>query len=965
MGKMGISPLRVLGKKLSCGQVSGCYRLWVEVCEKPMPQARKPREPRVLCFIAIFLMLLAVSATQLSADTISGTIKDPSGAVVAGARIEISGESLSQPVVLTTDSAGKFTAPNLSAGKYAVKVSKEGFGDIETNLELQGSAELALSLTIAAQQTSINVTGKAAAYVNSDPVYRQLRDLGLGTSYHCENFTLRMDVGTFELKSGTLTLFALVNRFETGAIFVGQGHFSLKPMARLDVQELKRRTGNETAEADFGDVVFRFSGGVYPQFSGALGQQVETPKEAVEVFQRWKNRVRHRHEVPEGFTQAILEDDTVDNVDADVAAAIYNPKHPAFMNAYMNGTPHKDLRFFIRTRVGAIPQLDSPEEVGLINVNGGGMDDGIWYLQHLVSELKVHTASSEEDRRLFATKRYNIETVIGKNNRLASRATITFAALVPGERVLKFGLLANLRVLRVSDENGKDLHFIQEDRKQDGSFYTVLDEAPEVGKEHAITVEYAGDKVVYEAGDGSYYIAARTSWYPNLNGFGEKALYDLTFKVPHGNVVISVGKLQGQSTEEGFAVSHWVTPVPVAVAGFNYGRYTRMDFPDPVTHYTISGYYLSELPNSLRAFGGSPGGSINSAIQANALAAMAPGAMTKYVLDQTRAQMQVCSFYFGKAPYDHIEITEQPNFNFGQSWPNLVYLPISAYIDSTQRWMLFGRIDQKFTGFVQEVTPHEVAHQWFGHGVGWASYHDQWLSEGFAEFAAGLFLQQAMGPKWQKDYIEFWQRLHQRMLEKNNWGVAANDAGPIWMGLRLVSPRSEQGYVNLTYPKGAYVLSMLRSVMYSDEPKVENRDQAFIDMMHEFMETHVDKPASTESFKTVAEKHMTKVMDLQKNGRLDWFFNEWVYGTQVPRYALKYDVQPEGGNQVKIKMEITQSEVDGSFVMFVPVFADFGKGMIRLGQVPVTGNTRRTVIFHVDKAPKKVELNAYKDVLER
>ena len=185
------------------------------------------------------------------------------------------------------------------------------------------------------------------------------------------------------------------------------------------------------------------------------------------------------------------------------------------------------------------------------------------------------------------------------------------------------------------------------------------------------------------------------------------------------------------------------------------------------------------------------------------------------------------------------------------------------------------------------------------------------------------------------------------------------------MGLRLVSPRSEQGYVNVTYPKGAYVLSMLRSVMYSDEPKVENRDQAFIDMMHEFMATHADKAAFTESFKAVAEKHMTKVMDLQKNGRLDWFFNEWVYGTQVPRYALKYNVQLEGGIEVQIRMVITQSDVDESFVMFVPVFADFGKVMIRLGQVPVTGNATRTVIFHVDKAPKKVELNAYKDVLER
>jgi hypothetical protein len=38
--------------------------------------------------------------------------------------------------------------------------------------------------------------------------------------------------------------------------------------------------------------------------------------------------------------------------------------------------------------------------------------------------------------------------------------------------------------------------------------------------------------------------------------------------------------------------------------------------------------------------------------------------------------------------------------------------------------------------------------------VGWASYHDQWLSEGFAEFATGLFLEEAVGPKWQKDYLE-------------------------------------------------------------------------------------------------------------------------------------------------------------------------------------------------------------------
>jgi Peptidase family M1 domain/Carboxypeptidase regulatory-like domain len=920
---------------------------------------------RIRRFLLPLLVFVAVSwgAGRLLADTLAGVVKDPSGALVAGARVEVSGGTLNEPLALTTNGEGKFSVPNLVPGKYSVRVSKEGFENSVTSVDLKGSVDLPVSLTIASQQTSISVTGKAAAFVNSDPAYRQLREIGLSKTYHCENFTLPMDVGTFELKSGTITLLGMVNRYETGAIFIGQGHFTLTPPTHIDKDDLKRRSGSEIAEEDFSEAVFRFSGSVYTLLSAAFGPQAETPREAEETLARWKNKLRHRHEVPEGFTQAILEDSTIDNVDADVLAAIYNPRHPPFFNAYMTGKPHKDLRFFFRTRVGAIPQLDSPEEVALINCNGGGMDDGIWYAQHSLAELKAHTASSQEDRRLFATKRYSIETVIGKNNHLASRTTITFEPLIAGERVLKFALLANLRVLRVSDEDGKDLHFIQEDRKQDGSFYTVLDEAPPTGKEHSITVEYAGDKVLYEAGDGSYYIGARDSWYPNLNGFGEKSLYDLTFKVPHNNVVISVGTLQGESTEAGFAVTHWVTPVPVAVAGFNYGRYVKMDFPDPITHYNISGYYLTELPSSLKPF---QGGAFNAGgMQGNALAGMAPGAMTKYALDQARAQMQICTFYFGKAPYENIEITEQPNFNFGQSWPNLVYLPISAYIDSTQRWMLFGRIDAKFTGFVQEVTPHEVAHQWFGHSVGWASYHDQWLSEGFAEFAAGLFLQQAVGPKWQKDYLEFWERLRTRILEKNNFGVAPNDSGPLWLGLRLVSPKTAQGYQNVTYAKGAYVLNMLRSLMYADQSTGGNPDQAFIDMMHDFMESHQKARASTESFKAITEKHMTKLMDLQQNGRLDWFFNEWVYGTAVPKYSFKYDMESEGGDKTKLKVEITQSEVDQNFSMFVPVFADFGKGMMRLGQVAVVGSSTRTAIFHMDNKPKKVALNAFKDVLER
>jgi len=51
--------------------------------------------------------------------------------------------------------------------------------------------------------------------------------------------------------------------------------------------------------------------------------------------------------------------------------------------------------------------------------------------------------------------------------------------------------------------------------------------------------------------------------------------------------------------------------------------------------------------------------------------------------------------------------------------------------------------------------------------------------------------------------------------------------------------------------------------------------------------------------------------------------------------------------------------------MLVPVFADFGKGWIRIGQVGVVGNVTRSVDVLLPAQPKKVGFNTYKDILER
>ena len=147
--------------------------------------------------------------------------------------------------------------------------------------------------------------------------------------------------------------------------------------------------------------------------------------------------------------------------------------------------------------------------------------------------------------------------------------------------------------------------------------------------------------------------------------------------------------------------------------------------------------------------------------------------------------MRLFQHWFGDAPYGRIAITQQPEFNFGQSWPTLVYLPMSAFLDATQRYELMGQQAFRFASFIQEVTPHEISHQWWGHMVGWASYHDQWLSEGFAEFSAGLFVE-ATSKAGEVD--KFWDRLRDEIVQKNPFGNSPNDAGPVWLGAARWTP---------------------------------------------------------------------------------------------------------------------------------------------------------------------------------
>ena len=177
--------------------------------------------------------------------------------------------------MLSSDGQGKFASPDLKPGIYSLRVMRDGFEPLVKTVNLQGPVQLQLELAIAEQKVTVSVPGKSAAFANSDPVYRQLREIGLGPTFRFDNFTLTADAATFQFQKGTLTFLSLVNGVVTGAIFIGEGHFNLKPVTHLDAHELSRRIRADQVDEDFTEVVFRFTREGRMNFLPGLGDRTE------------------------------------------------------------------------------------------------------------------------------------------------------------------------------------------------------------------------------------------------------------------------------------------------------------------------------------------------------------------------------------------------------------------------------------------------------------------------------------------------------------------------------------------------------------------------------------------------------------------------------------------------------------------------------------------------------------------
>ena len=134
------------------------------------------RFPRITLRFSVMLAvaLLLLSAAGLAQSTVSsgslvGTVTDPSGAVVSGAKVTITNTATAQTLDLTSNSAGAFSSGPLSPGSYKVQVSAKGFSTVSTvtTVQVGNTATVNAKMQVGQESTTIEVQA-SSVQVNTE-----------------------------------------------------------------------------------------------------------------------------------------------------------------------------------------------------------------------------------------------------------------------------------------------------------------------------------------------------------------------------------------------------------------------------------------------------------------------------------------------------------------------------------------------------------------------------------------------------------------------------------------------------------------------------------------------------------------------------------------------------------------------------------------------------------------------------
>jgi len=772
--------------------------------------------------------------------------------------------------------------------------------------------------------------------------------------YRVREISLRRDAVRIALDEGKLAFLAAQDGRVTGAVFSGQGRVIAVPRDPVEKRSLARFLGAPLLDEPFSRAYFRFTDHTAEELRAQLGGPGGQPIAEPSFAEDWNQVV-----------------------------ANLNPSHSLRILADL--LTQEPLTYFYAgiagDNLGAFDLLVDQRREEQVLIGQMRFSEGVRYYNTWASFSRADAPAPVAP---FAPLGYSIETTISPDRTLEGATTIQLKATRGGERLIPLELSRRLLVSAVTDEAGRSLPFFQNEMvtpeeitfRGNDAVFIALPQAPAQGETIRLRLSYRGS-VITDAGNGVLFVGERGTWYPHVGGADHFVPFELSFRWPHRLTLVATGKKLEEREEGEWRAGKWKSEAPIPVAGFNLGEYVSGRVETDT--WKIDLYANQQLEQAVLERFNKPAMAPQVRTRTGVLPPPRiiwpdpppiPAALMSSVGERLAEAIRFYEKLMGPFPFERLAVAQIPG-SFGQGWPGLLYLSTLSFLTPTEqsRAGMGSRTQEQFS----ELVPiHEVAHQWWGSVVGWGNYRDQWIHEGLANYLALMFAESK-----QPGELAAWMDTYRKELTVKESGAVetTDEIGPLALGYRLRSSKSPGGYAKLIYPKAAWTFHMLRMLLResgaapitrksgaSRNPEVAREsDERFTKFLQALLANYRYRALSTADLQREVEKVMTPEMDLEgskktsgRPGAMDWFFDEWVRGTGIPKYSLEFDVRAAGEKFI-VRGKLKQSGVVESFIAPVPIYAPgvAGGKPVLLGTV-VTNGPETPFQFTVRSAPKKL-----------
>jgi hypothetical protein len=534
--------------------------------------------------------------------------------------------------------------------------------------------------------------------------------------------------------------------------------------------------------------------------------------------------------------------------------------------------------------------------------------------------VDITTSLNGRSHDWIDTKSYDITSSINQKGEYSGSARFGFVVRKPAQ-MIELSLHGMLAVDSVKDSAGTvSFGRYRDDKYWYSGLYLYFDRMLQPQENVLLTVWSHGE--IAKRIMGEFYVTAGADWYPRY-GFKQPATFDLHFKTPKMYTFVAAGKQLESRTVSDTTVSHWEVAELADNVSFSIGNIKKYEFSDTLAG-SVDIYYSDELHRDF----------------ARALSyegELTGSHMEKQVSADVINALRLFSHQFGRYPYGRMSVSEILALH-GEAFPGFIHMGFPTWM-RTDSW-----------GDERMFRAHEVAHQWWGVGVGYETYHDQWLSEGFSEYSALLYLQAVQGNDAFLDKMKAFRKEVVAVREKPT--DSSSETGPIILGYRTSSTTSEGDVSLMIYKKGALVLHMLRNLLIDWRTMKEDK---FFSLMQEWFSSNRCRGATTEDFIKLTEKYTGEDMT--------WFFDQWIYGTEIPTYKFSYEIEPGAGNTFTVTGHVITEGTSPNFRMYVPLeiqIDDKRKAYIR---VNIEGLDATFNLPGLPMKPKGLKLNPFESVL--